>query len=174
MTEMESKIVVGMLLAAYPREMATQETVQLYQHMIADLPFEEARDALKRLIATRRWSFPTVADIRTEVVEARLELPSPADAVAELEAYSRHELREGEMHNVVRQTMEALGIDGYEVRTNERPGALRTEFRKTYEQIRRAVVDRENLATLGAGRVPDPEPLPTAVTVPELPDVTDA
>jgi hypothetical protein len=63
--------IVMMLIAAFPNSKITPQTSAVYEASLVDLPVDVARQAVTRLIATSEW-FPTVAKIRSAVVDLRL------------------------------------------------------------------------------------------------------
>ena len=63
MTKPEAIKLIAVLRAAYPNQDITEETVELYAAMLADLDFSIAQESLQRHIATSRF-FPTVAELR--------------------------------------------------------------------------------------------------------------
>lgn len=143
----ETRLLVGSLLAAFPRESATQETVEIYSRMLADLDFEEAQRAVRRLLATR-YTFPTIADVRREVFEDRLGLPTAEEAWGQVLAGAASE-RNGIRDPLVREVMVSTGISRFDVRQSEKPEVLRGQFVKAYESARRRKLDDENLGNIG-------------------------
>jgi len=70
MTRDEAGKVLSALRAAYPRQQVGADTVLAYATMLEDLDAREVMEAVKRLMATSRF-FPTIAEIRQEVVTGR-------------------------------------------------------------------------------------------------------
>jgi hypothetical protein len=63
MTKLEIKKLVAVLVASYPASKITDESVGVYERMLADLDYPAANAAVERLLATSKW-LPTVAEIR--------------------------------------------------------------------------------------------------------------
>jgi hypothetical protein len=63
----EAAKLVAMLSAAYRDAPISEATAEVYEAMLADLPFAATQAAVARLVATSKW-FPTVAEIREAVV----------------------------------------------------------------------------------------------------------
>jgi hypothetical protein len=150
MTSDEARLCVGMLLAAYPRESATNETVVIWTKMLSDFEFEETRAAISRLVATR-YTSPSIAAVRDEIVNGRLDLPGPEEAYATWLDRSHHPETAPDVHPFVRAFANSAGFDSWTMRQSEKPGATRSAFVKAYEERRREAVRRENLTALGEG-----------------------
>lgn len=84
MTKAEALRLVAMLRAAWPRQEVGQDTAEVYAGMLGDLPFEEAKAAVTRLVQTSRF-FPTIAEIRERVAETRCDLDPPEMAWGEVQ-----------------------------------------------------------------------------------------
>ncbi len=67
MKPIEAAKLVAMLSAAYRDAPISEATAEVYEAMLADLPFAATQAAVARLVATSKW-FPTVAEIREAVV----------------------------------------------------------------------------------------------------------
>lgn len=77
MKDSDTTTIVAALVAAYPSQTIRQPTIELYQSALVDLDFNEALLAVQRIIKTSRF-FPTIAEIRTNVVQERLGAPPPS------------------------------------------------------------------------------------------------
>lgn len=75
---------VKLLAAAWPQPMPP-EAIAVYVEMLSDIPDDELAAAVRSLIGSEEWR-PPVARIRRAVVEAREQLPAPAEATAGYEA----------------------------------------------------------------------------------------
>ena len=64
MQKSEVAQLVATLLAAYPSAVIAKNTSAVYEEMLADLDYELAQQAVKRVICRCRF-FPTVAEIRS-------------------------------------------------------------------------------------------------------------
>jgi len=135
MNQSQSRVLIGMMLAAYPREAMNQETVGVWTRLIETFDYDETRKAVLRILATR-YTFPTIADLRNEIIEARLELPSAERAYEMWLAYAD---RGGKLmvHPFVRQVANDAGFDLWTMRQSENPSILRSQFLKAYEERRR-------------------------------------
>jgi len=149
MTKAEAKVLVGVLVAAYPHQAIEQETLDLYVALLTDLDAAQATAAVKRLICLQaRWR-PTIAEIREEVVEPALALPSPAAAWAEVKAaIAKHGVPyPGQMDSWRRPSWsctlvaEAVKAIGYtEIATAEIEGVARAHFLQAYSSMREETV----------------------------------
>lgn len=63
MTKLEIKKLVAIIVAAYPTSKITDESVGIYERMLADLDYAAASASVERLLAVSKW-LPTVAEIR--------------------------------------------------------------------------------------------------------------
>lgn len=118
---------VAILGAAYPRQAFPTDSVRLYIRLLADLNPDALADAVARLIRRSTW-LPSIAEIRYEVAEATLALPSVG------EAWEQALIGRG-MHDLVKRSYLASG-GAWAFRTSERPEILRTQFAKDYEARR--------------------------------------
>ena len=153
----DSDVAIAVLRDAYPRQDFPDRTVVLYAEMLADLPGDEVVAAVKRLI--RRSPFlPSVAEIRREVAEEVLNLPTPAEAWRMVNDAATQNLLEDE----VSEAMQFVG-GRYAIRTSDRPEVLRAQFLKCYENLREQALLEEMVA----------EPsVPTLRAVAEIPETT--
>lgn len=67
MTPLEIRKLVTVMVAAYPTTKAQDDTVRIYERMLADLEYPVANAAVEQLLATSKW-MPTVAEIRDRVM----------------------------------------------------------------------------------------------------------
>lgn len=91
MTKNEALKCLAILKASYPRQEIGRETFEAYSTMLADVDFEAAQAAVKRLICSSKW-FPTISEIRAEVAQAATAgMPVPELAWGEVwKAISRY------------------------------------------------------------------------------------
>ena len=68
MTPAEAAKAVAMLQAAYPAARWSEPTIDLYEHLLAELDFNLARDAIVRIIRSSKF-LPTVAEILDAVAD---------------------------------------------------------------------------------------------------------
>lgn len=149
---------VAVLAAAYPRQAFPPDSIRLYVRMLADLDSGDIADAVTRLVK-RSTFLPSIAEIRREVAEARLGLPSPAVAW-EMALDPRGWAT---MPEPVRAAYDACG-GGWAFRTTDRPTTLRSQFERDYADRREAAL----VAAMGAAperRLPPPTDWSPAVDV---------
>lgn len=91
MTKTEALKCLSILKASYPRQELGRDTLEAYAAMLADIDFEAAQDAVRRLICGSKW-FPSIAEIRAEVAQAAMaNMPAPEIAWGEVwKAISRY------------------------------------------------------------------------------------
>jgi hypothetical protein len=131
---------IGVLRDAYPRQDFPDRSVALYATALADLDDGELLAAVRRLIRRSAW-LPSISEIREEVAEARLGLPSPDEAWALVQA----ETPKRSLPPEVADTLRALG-GSWAIRTTTQPDRLHRDFIESYRRIR----DRRVLAEQGA------------------------
>lgn len=92
MTKADTYFVFAILTAAFPRQEISKDTGDLYALFLADFEREPAERAVKRIITKSRF-FPSIAELREEIAELALGLPSELEAwtLAERRAYWRPE-----------------------------------------------------------------------------------
>lgn len=136
---MSTPEILADLARAFPRTPIETETFRVYVRELEDLPPEALAAACRGLIRTSEW-FPTIRAIREATVEWTLRLPSEVEALAQVDARIRwaREGRDGEapaVHPSVRQAVERVG-SFHTFRTAEKPGVVRTQFVRYYQEIR--------------------------------------
>lgn len=67
MTEIETKKLIAVMVAAFPTTKINDDSVRIYARMLSDLEYVATNAAVEQLIATSKW-MPTVAEIRERVV----------------------------------------------------------------------------------------------------------
>ena len=145
---------VAILRDAYPRADFPDRSARLYGTMLADMDDALVVAAVTRLI--RRSTFlPTIAEIRREVMEHVLCLPSPQEA---WEMVNRPET-EGHLPTVVLASLQALG-GRYTIRVSDSPSVIRAQFMRDYEARRDAAM------TAAVGADPAGLPSPTMAALP--------
>lgn len=139
----ESAAAIAILRAAYPRQPFPDESVAFYARKLRDLDPPELVAAIDRL--TSRSAFlPTVAEIRREVVEARLALPNVSEA---WNIATTGSLRDAPA--AIRQATEFVG-GRWQMLHDDRPAVIRAQFREEYQRLREQTV----LEAAGAVAVP--------------------
>lgn len=131
------------LRRAFPRQEVEQETFALYLVELADVPLNVLEAAVHDLIRTQEF-FPSIRAIRAASAELALALPSPAGALAQVEArisWARTDAG-GEaptVHPTVRQALDLIG--GYASFRNADEGApVRGQFLRLYRELREDAV----------------------------------
>lgn len=79
MRESEATGIVALLMASYPRGDWPASTQNVYRAAVEPFTFGEARQAVERIVASRDFP-PSIAEVRREIVESRLDLPSDVEA----------------------------------------------------------------------------------------------
>jgi len=131
----EIKTLVAMTLANFPnmQERHMSPTVALWQQMLSDIPFNVAKAALIKVLATARF-WPTAGEIR----EASVQLTSPnilsaPEAWAQVIKAIRYDWRSDELDPVVRKAIEGFGgLNG--IGYSENIDVVRGQFLKVYDQ----------------------------------------
>jgi len=113
--------------AAYPRQPFGDVAVRVYAEQLRDIDGQTVLDAVNRLLNTSPY-MPTIADIRREVAEHELALPSPEEAW-ELALAGNITIPE------VARAVKAVG-GRWTIAHTDRPETLRSQFRKHYEGVR--------------------------------------
>jgi hypothetical protein len=131
------------LKAAFPRQELDQATVRVYVKHLSDLSATYVEQACEGLIQTSEW-FPTIRAIREATAELMLSLPSEAEALAQLDArieWARTGKQgdEPEVHPLVHRCLQYTG-GWHGFREAERPGAVRAQFTRLYQDVRTAEV----------------------------------
>lgn len=128
MTSTAMAAAITVLRVAYPGEF-TDETATFYARKLSDLDPTQVAEAIDRLVNRMRFR-PTVADIRLEVAEAHLGLPSLTEA---WEIAERGSLRDAPA--AVKEAAEFVG-GRWAIQTSENPSTIRAQFRHAYERTR--------------------------------------
>jgi hypothetical protein len=119
-------LAVSVLRDAYPRADFPDRSVVLYASMLADLDDLLVVEATRRLV--RRSTFlPSIAEIRREVAEAVLGLPTATEAWAIV----NEPASAGNLPTLVQASLNALG-GRWALRMSERPEIFMTNFVKDY------------------------------------------
>jgi hypothetical protein len=151
---------VAILRDAYPRQDFPDRSARLYGTMLADMDDTLVVAAVQRLI--RRSTFlPSIAEIRREVMEYVLCLPTPQEAWAMV---TRPET-EGQLPTVVLASLQALG-GRWAIRVSDAPSVMRSQFLRDYEARREAAM------TSAVGADPAGLPSPTMAALPASTSIT--
>lgn len=151
MTLSEQAAAIAILRAAYPRQPFPDDSVAFYARKLSDLAADELTAAIDRL--TNRSTFlPSVAEIRREVAEARLGLPTTAEAW-EIAAH-------GSIRDAPQPVRDAAQFVGgrWAIMYDDNLVAVRAQFREQYDRL------REQALLAEAGALPAPYQQPAALT----------
>lgn len=126
-----------LLRDAYPKQPFGERAIVVYAEQLADLDETEVYLAVQRLVRTEVRA-ATIAEIRREVAENTLALPSAEDA---WEMVLRNAVERGgnPLPDVVRRSLKAVG-GPWIVRHAENPGTIYAQFRKHYEGARERAI----------------------------------
>lgn len=130
---------IAVLRDAYPRQDFPDRSVTLYAKALSDLNPALVMAAVERLVRRSTW-LPSIAEIRMEVAEALVGLPSGDEAWEAVTSKQAWELPPE-----VAQTVDDVG-GWWAIRTSSRPETMRAQFLSTYERRRAQAV----LAAIGA------------------------
>ncbi len=176
MTRKEVAGLVAALTAAFPRAEIGENTVRVYIDMLADLDFDEAQAAVKKLMATSTF-FPSIAEIRQAVADLRTRhLPEPEEAWEEV----MRELRRvggyldiyGPLQFSCEEVRRAVKAIGWQTLCmSESIGVERAHFLRIYDTFRRRTKEDANLGPLlGAPRKEGPAAIGEIVAAGALPE----
>lgn len=147
---------LAVLVGAYPRASLQPETVAIYAKLLADVNADALERAVER-IAKRSAFFPSIAELRAEIAEERLALPSPSVAAFQLGTG----VPRTELHPLVAAARDSAG-DRWTWRTATNPAALIRSAVRAYEGLREQAIanDARDLSIAA----PDPLALLTPAT----------
>jgi len=148
---------LAILRDAYPRQDFPDPSVRMYAHALADLDDEAVCRAVERIVRRSQW-LPTISQIRIEVAEERLALPTVEEAWNLVRNGGS-----GAWPEPVRQAMNDIG-GHWAIRTADRPDVLFSQFRRAYESRRARMIEME----IGAAAFVTPQ-LTAPAEVRELP-----
>lgn len=120
-----------LMRGAYSRQPFGDLAVQVYAQQLADLGDEDVYDAVERLVKTS-VHMPTIADIRHEVAETRLGLPTAEEAWDAA-------LNGGSDNPVVAAAIKACG-GRWSIQHADNLTVVAAQFRKQYEGRRASAV----------------------------------
>lgn len=128
---------IAILKAAYPRAEFPDTTIQIYGSQLADLDDTEVVTAVRALIRTSTF-LPAIAEIRLEVAERQLNLPTVEQAWDMAVAGLLHVPE-------VRASVNAVG-GTWEINHGDRAEITRRAFRDNYVGRRATAIRRAQLA----------------------------
>lgn len=126
----EAQKLVAVLCAAYPEVELREETVPTYVRFLVDLDRAAAEEAIEDLMATS-VRMPTVAEIRRQVINEELKLPTAAEAWISISDATKGE----ELHDLAKEARELLG-GSWAIRTSDQPSITRAQYLKIYDELR--------------------------------------
>lgn len=135
MTPSETLTLVRSLIAAFPRQEITRETLQVYCHMLADLDAKQAEAAVGKIIAAATF-FPSIAEIRAAAVESQTTAPSAEDAWTEVRKAISSQGRNRSpvwSHPAIERAVDCIGWQT--LCGSENIGIERAHFLKIYASI---------------------------------------
>ena len=139
-TPKETAEVMAIIAGAYPSWSAPKETVLVFHRALQDIPATVIHKAATQWILTEERP-PSVAALRKKSAELQGFLaPSPAEAwvevqdVAERYGVYQFEARPPWSHDLIRQTVKALGY--YHICQTDNITTVRAQFNKMYEQLK--------------------------------------
>ena len=139
MTKQEFSKWVMALKTYYPREQLLPNTaaIELWYQELSDIPMNVAEMALRKWVATSKWS-PTIAEIREMCVDVkRGDAPDWSDGWAQVQLAIRRfgSYRPSEamasLDPITRETVRRLGF--HNLCVSENPISDRKQFKDTYE-----------------------------------------
>ena len=140
MTKQEIGALLALATANFPsmQEKDMRPTANLWSEMLSDIPFDIAKAALIKVLATARF-WPTVAEIREAAAEIiNPQLPSPIEAWGEVvqavKIYGLYRQEEGlnSLSPITKRVVQNIGWR--EICLCEQPDIIRGQFRMAYEQ----------------------------------------
>ncbi len=140
MTKQEIGALLALATANFPsmQEKDMRPTANLWSEMLSDIPFDIAKAALIKVLATARF-WPTVAEIREAAAEIiNPQLPSPIEAWGEvvqaIKIYGLYRQEEGlnSLSPITKRVVQNIGWR--EICLCEQPDIIRGQFRMAYEQ----------------------------------------
>jgi len=135
MIRKETASILAMLVAGFPQAKVTSETAEVWHEFLQDLPYDEVKVAVVRLITGSEY-FPTVAAIRKSVLSSMGMLPMPVDqAWSEVcAAVDEHGLRGKPMFSpIVERIVDAIGW--WNICMSTQPDMIRRDFFRAYEKV---------------------------------------
>lgn len=150
MTKQEFMKIVSAIQNYYPRAVIfpTKESIALWYEELKDLTYEQLVTALRRHVATSKWS-PTIAELREQCVEIEIPVNDWGVAWEELQraihnwGWTREKEAMESMSKLTRETVKRLG---YQTLCESQDGmADRANFRNIYEQVKSAYKDNQQV-----------------------------
>ncbi len=137
-----AKAIAG-LRDVYPRQEFPDRSVTAYARMLSDLEPDAVERAIGRLVGRSAW-IPAISEIRWEVADERLQLPTAQEAWSMVTAMPNINNRDA-LPNIVRQSLDAMG-GRFSIMHSERGETIRAQFIRDYQSRR----DQAMLVATGA------------------------
>ena len=131
MMESGVAVAVAILRDAYPRQDFPERTAVLYGRMLADLDDLLVVEAVRKIVKTSRF-LPSIAEIREQVAEATLGLPTASEAWDLVNTGQP-------LPRIAQESLNALG-GRWAHRMTDTPSIFRAQFVKDYDARRGALV----------------------------------
>lgn len=152
MNPSETTKLMALLKGAFPRQDVTPETLQVYCEFLADLDFNTAKDAIKRIVSTSRF-WPTIAEIRDACLAEQGLLP-PEEAWAFVSVRNLLKPTGGWPSPEIAEAVRVAGGNWAWTHTDN-PAAVRNTFLETYSGLRLSRgADSKHPALAPASKVP--------------------
>lgn len=143
MTESEATRIVALLQGAFPNRPLPDSSAEVYALAMADLDAKDVRAAVGRLVQRLKF-LPTIAEIRAEVVEARVTLPAPEVAwglvLRAVGRFGMYRVPEFE-HDEVKGAVDAVGWNA--ICQEETVSATRARWIDAYRSLREKRIELE-------------------------------
>lgn len=134
---------IARLQDAFPDQPFGDRSAVVYGEQLGDLDPVLVDEAVRRLVNVSRY-MPRISEIRREVFEHTLGLPTPEEAwemALDWSLAAESSRAAWTLPDEVRRSMKAIG-GGWAIRHSDNPETLRAQFRKHYEGVReRAIRD---------------------------------
>ena len=139
MTKQEFSKWVMALKTFYPREqlLPNAQAIELWYQELHDIPMQVAEAALRKWVATSKWS-PTIAEIREMCVDVkRGDAPDWSDGWAQVQLaikrFGQYNPKEAMamLDPITREAVRRIGF--YNLCVSENPTSDRKQFRDTFE-----------------------------------------
>jgi len=152
MDKKEFALFASALKTYFPREnlLPNTQAMHLWYHELCDIDYKIAEIALRKWVATNKWS-PTIADIRDAArTVAQGAVPDWGEgwqqvkmAIRKYGMYNIAEAMES-LDGITKETVERIGF--YELCVSENPEASRANFRMVYEELARRKANDDQIA----------------------------
>lgn len=141
MTKQEFAILAAAIKTYYPKEqiLPNQQALELWYRELCDIPYKVAEAALRKWVATNKWS-PTIADIREMAASVAVgDVPDWGEGweqvLTAIRKYGVYRIAEAmdSLDPLTRQCVERLGFRN--ICMSENINTDRANFRMIYEEL---------------------------------------